>query len=400
MGNVKGRRRRFGSVRQLRSGQWQARYRGPDGLMRPAPQTFPTKTSAEQWLTHAEADILGGDWIDPDAGSVPFAEYAATWIEERDLRPATAQVYRYVLGRHLNPSLGNRAVADIKEPQVRRWRKQLLDSGVSTVSAAKAYRLLKAIMNTAVDDGLIRRNPCRIKGAAQDRSPERSALSLRQVFALADAIDPRYRALVLLAVFASLRWGELAALRRADIDLGAGTVTVARSFNELPGGGYRFGPPKTEAGRRVVAFPAAIVPDLTRHLARFTAPGGDALIFTSPTGLPLRRGNFRRRIWVKAVKAAGIPETHFHDLRHTGNNMTAQAGANLRELMERMGHSSARAALIYLHATGERQRALAATLGTFIEAERASDQGSSGTDVARREDTASETMKPNPVDLG
>jgi hypothetical protein len=172
MGNVKGRRRRFGSVRQLHSGQWQARYRGPDGLMRPAPQTFSTKTSAEQWLTHTEVDILGGDWIDPDAGSVPFAEYAATWIEERDLRPATAQVYRYVLGRHLNPIVGNRAVADIKEPQVRCWRKQLLDSGVSTVSAAKAYRLFKAIMNTAMDDGLIRRNPCRIKGAAQDRSPE------------------------------------------------------------------------------------------------------------------------------------------------------------------------------------------------------------------------------------
>lgn len=283
---------------------------------------------------------------------------------------------------------------------MRSWCGTTGTAGVSTVSAAKAYRLLKAIMNTAVDDGLIRRNPCRIKGAAQDRSPERSALTLRQVFALADVIDPRYRALVLLAVFASLRWGELAALRRADIDTGAGIVTVARSLNELPGGGYRFGPPKTEAGRRVVAFPVAILPDLTRHLTRFTAQGGDALIFTSPTGLPLRRGNFRRRIWVKAVKAAGIPETHFHDLRHTGNNMTAQAGANLRELMERMGHSSARAALIYLHATGERQRALADTLGTFIEAERAPDQGSSGTDVARREGTASETMKPNPVDLG
>jgi integrase len=155
-------------------------------------------------------------------------------------------------------------------------------------------------------------------------------------------IDPRYRALVLLAVFASLRWGELAALCRADIDLEAGTVRISRSLNELPGGGYRFGPPKTEAGRRVVAFPVEITPDLTWHLARFPAHGDDALIFTSPTGMPLRRGNFRRRVWVQAVKAAGLPETHFHNLRHTGNNLTAQAGANLRELMERMGHSSTR----------------------------------------------------------
>ena len=146
-------------------------------LMRPAPQTFPTKTSAEQWLTRTEADLLDGGWIDPDAGLIPFSEYAAAWIEERDLRPSTAQVYRYVLGRHLLPAFGGRTVAEVKEPAVRRWRKKLLDSGVSTVSAAKAYRLLKAIMNTAVDDGLIRRNPCRIKGAAQDRSPERSVLT-------------------------------------------------------------------------------------------------------------------------------------------------------------------------------------------------------------------------------
>jgi integrase len=145
-------------------------------------------------------------------------------------------------------------------------------------------------MNTAMDDGLIRRNPCRVKGAAQDRSPERSILTTRQVFALADAVDPRYRALILLAVFGSLRWGELAALRRTDIDLDAGTVTIARSLNELPGGGFRFGPPKTDAGRRVVALPVPIVPDLAWHLARLTATRDDALIFTSPTGMPLRRG--------------------------------------------------------------------------------------------------------------
>ena len=143
---------------------------------------------------------------------------------------------------------------------------------------------------------------------------------------------------------------------------------------------------------------------LTWHLARFTGPGEDALIFTSPTDMPLRRGNFRRRVWVKAVKAAGVPETHFHDLRHTGNNLTAQAGANLRELMERMGHSSTRAALIYLHGTTERQRALADTLGTFIEAERVPDQEPdqepSGTDVARREQDAADTTEPKSADLG
>ena len=91
---------------------------------------------------------------------------------------------------------------------------------------AKAYRLLKAIMNTAVDDGRIRRNPCRIKGASQETSPERPVLTVAQVYALAEAIDRRYRALVLLAAFGSLRWGELAALRRSDIDLTNRTIRV------------------------------------------------------------------------------------------------------------------------------------------------------------------------------
>ena len=169
-GNTKGRRRRFGAVRQLPSGQWQARYQGPDGLMRPADQTFPTKTSAERWLTRTEADIIDSDWIDPDAGLIPFANYAAAWIEERpDLRPKTVELYRYLLRRHLAAAsaFGSRTIAEIRDAQVRRWRKALLDCGVSPVTVAKAYRLLKAIMNTAVEDGLIRRNPCRIKGAGQ-----------------------------------------------------------------------------------------------------------------------------------------------------------------------------------------------------------------------------------------
>jgi integrase len=387
MGNAKGHRRRFGSIRELASGQWQARYRGPDGIMRPADRTFPTKTEAERWLTRTEADILNDEWTNPDAGLISFGEFAAFWIEERpNLRPKTAENYRYVLANHLTPALGSRAIAEIKERNIRRWRKNLLDAGVSVATTAKAYRLLKAIMNTAVDDGLIRRNPCRIKGAAQDRSPERPILSLQQVFTLADFIHPRYRALILLAVFGCLRWGELAALRRTDIDLATRTVRIERTLTELRGSGQVFGPPKTDAGHRTVAFPDFIVPNLTNHLAQFTAPEADALVFTSPTGTPLRHSNFRRRAWAKAIEAAGLPAIHFHDLRHTGNTLTAEAGANLRELMERMGHRSTRAAMIYLHSTSERQRALADTLGALVATKLKSgraDSKASGTEVAR-----------------
>jgi integrase len=240
---------------------------------------------------------------------------------------------------------------------IRRWRKTLLDSGVSEVTAAKAYRLLRAILNTAADDGLIRRNPCRIKGAGDEHSLERPVLTVAQVYLLADAAGDRYRALVLLATFASLRWAELAALRPEDIDLTARTVRVTGQISYQRGGGHSFIPPKSRAGRRVVSFPDLIAPDVRKHLDGLGP--STVLVFTSPDGLPLRYSNFYRRTWMPALVAVGLDGVHFHDLRHTGNQFSAEAGANLRELMERMGHDSTRAASIYLHSSRERQQAIA-----------------------------------------
>jgi integrase len=239
---------------------------------------------------------------------------------------------------------------------------------VSPVTTAKAYRLLKAIMNTAVDDGLIRRNPCRIKGASQERSAERPVLTVAQVYALAEAVGSRYRALVLLACFCGLRWGELAGLQRRDIDCDRGTIRVARQLCEVTGCPPFFAPPKSDAGKRLVAIPPVILPDVRSHLDTHTLPGPGSLLFTSPAGKPMRHGNFRRRVWLPALASAGV-DVHLHDLRHTGNGLVAEAGANPRELMERLGHSTSRAALIYLHSTAERQHQLADAVAARVQAE-------------------------------
>lgn len=133
------------------------------------------------------------------------------------------------------------------------------------------------------------------------------------------------------------------------------------------------------------------------HVSCFAQADDDGLIFTSSSGAPLRRSNFRRRVWLPALHKAGLPPVHFHDLRHTGNNLTATAGANLRELMTRMGHSSTRAALIYLHSTDERQQAIADALGDLAarelerkpgRAQRRASTRPSGTQRARRRDDA------------
>src|SRR5262249_46276801 len=152
---------------------------------------------------------------------------------------------------------------------------------------------------------------------------------------LFDRIPVRYRAMLLLATFASLRFGELAALRSGDIDLERGTVRVVRSLVQMDSGTLVEDTPKSRAGRRVGAFPREIVPELRWHLERFAEPGPDGLLFVGRKGGRLRRSNFRE-LWINACDAAGLTGLHLHDLRHTGNTMAAATGASLRELMERM----------------------------------------------------------------
>ncbi|QDN54323.1 MULTISPECIES: tyrosine-type recombinase/integrase [unclassified Streptomyces] len=217
-----------------------------------------------------------------------------------------------------------------------------------------------------VDDEMIRRNPCRIKGADSYDVPERPVLSVTEVFGVADAIAPRYRLLVLLAAFTTLRFGELAALRRKDIDLAGRLVVVRRAQAELQDGRLFDKAPKSAAGVRTVSFPGELVDAITLHLECYAAAGQDGHVFVGPQGGQLRRSNFRDD-WVKARKDAGVTaELHFHDLRHTGNTLASTAGASTRELMTRMGHSSSRAALIYQHMTSDRVRAIADRLGTMI----------------------------------
>lgn len=365
------RRRQFGRIRKLPSGRFQARYLGPDGIDHPAPDTFRTKTEAAAWLSKQEAEILNDAWINPDAGKVLLRDYGATWIEERPkLAPRTVQGYRGLLKNHIAPTLGALAVNEIKDAQVRRWRKKLVDAEVGEATIARAYQLLKSIMNTAIEDELIRRNPCRIKGGAQNDTPERPTLTVEQVFNVAGEVPLRYRLLVLFATFASMRWGEMAAIQRGDVDLTAYTINVQRSAIELDGEPIRIGPPKSAAGQRRISFPEELLPYVEYHLETYVGPDASALVFASWEGGYLRRANFNK-IWTEARNAVALGDVHVHDLRHTGNSLAADTGAPLKDLMQRMGHSTVRAALIYQHKTPGRDRKIAKSLGELIkEAER------------------------------
>jgi integrase len=361
-------RRRFGNVRKLPSGRFQARYVGPDGLERKAPATFATERQAEKWLTIVESEVVRSVWTAPEAGEVELEEYAVRWIAERKLAPRTRENYEDLYRLHIRPHLGHLMIGSIKPATIRSWRTRLLDGGTREPQAVKAYSLLRAILNTAVrEDGLIRDNPCRIKGYDRYHTPERPTATVAQVYALAAAVPEHYSALIVVAALSGLRWGELAALRRQDVDLDAGTVRVPRKLAALRHR-MEFGPPKSDAGNRVVALPKAAIEALKPHLNARVAAGPDALIFTGLDGGVLRTGNFGRAVrWSETVQAVGLPAGfHFHDLRHTGNTLAAASGASTRELMHRLGQSSMRAALIYQHATSERDREIAAGMDRRI----------------------------------
>ena len=124
--------------------------------------------------------------------------------------------------------------------------------------------------------------------------------------------------------------------------------------------------PESRAGRRVVSFPREVTPELRWHLERFAEPGERGFVFAGPKGGRLRRSNFHKSVWPKARAVVAMPELHFHDLRHTGGTLSAASGATLKELMARLGHSSVRAAMLYQHATRDRDQAIAKALGAFV----------------------------------
>ena len=195
---------------------------------------------------------------------------------------------------------------DITPAGVRAWRHWLLSAGIGGPTVAGSYRFLRAVLNTAVDDELIRKNPCRIKGADKDNSPERPTVTIGEVYAIADAIKPWWRALVLMAAFSSLCWGELVALRRRHVDLEHGLVTVKAKLAEV-GGRFEVGLPKSQAGVRVVAIPQAIVADLTTHLDKWSEAGANGRVFVGPGerrhGGPTSTSTGRRRSPSRACRS-------------------------------------------------------------------------------------------------
>lgn len=211
--------------------------------------------------------------------------------------------------------------------------------------AAQAYRLLKAAMTVAVEEGVIVSNPCTIKRAGEVSAAERVPATVPQVAAIACAMPDRYGAAVWVAAFSGLRHGELFALQRRHVDLQTGRIRVEQAL-EMRGSARVFGPPKSTAALRSVTIGEPALGHLRRHVDTFVARRDDALIFSTSSGRPVYGIG---PLFARAREAAGRPELRWHDLRHTGATLALQTGANFVDVQARMGHATMDAARRYLH---------------------------------------------------
>jgi integrase len=308
-------RRMFGTVRKLPSGRWQARYWDDKGRRQTAPHTFLTKADAARYLALVEADLTRGLFHDPRRGAIPFGEWADRWMDNAELRPTTRDLYGYLLRRFIKPTFEAVTLAEIDDVMVEDWLAELRTRPkLSSSTIAKAYRLLARILGAAVKQRYILHTTWRIEGAGKEHAAKMRCASPEQINALADAVAPRYRALVLVAGYGGLRWGELVGLRRHRVDLTARTVQVAEQVTEI-NAQFRRGVPKSEAGLRSVALPRFVVKALDEHLTTWAEPGAAGLVFPAAEGGWMRRSNFRRRVWLPATKAVGVEGLRFHDLR-------------------------------------------------------------------------------------
>jgi integrase len=301
-------------------------------------KSFRRRIDADRWLAGEVGKVDAGAWVDPAAGEVLVAEWAAAWVAGlHSLKPKTAAGYESLLRSRVLPTFGAFQLRQVSAAAIRAWLAAMLDEGLSPARARQARQVLGAMLGQAVADGILVSNPVDRVKAPTVRPRRQAFLTADEVEALAAACEDRQRgagALVYLLAWSGLRWGEAVALRWSSIDTARRRVRVNASATEVSGR-LEWGSPKTHEARSV------IVP---RFVVDRLGPKGepDALVFTAPKGGPLRTSNFRTAVWLPAVEAAGLRSDLVpHDLRDTAAALMISAGASIKAVQRALGHASA-----------------------------------------------------------
>jgi integrase len=338
----------LGHIQRRGDGRWRARYRETAGSKERS-RTFPRRVDAERFLTGIEHSKLMGNYVDPSASRITFRLFAEDWRQQQIHRPGTATSVDQQLRLHVYPVIGDRALGTIRPSDIQALVRRLAtDLAPSTVHVI--HGRVAAVFRAAVRDRLIGSTPC-----VDIRLPRRSGAPLEvltpdQAFALADALPPRYRAVVEAGAGLGLRPGELFGLTVDRVDFLRASVRIDQQLARVRGSGVGLAPLKTEASYRSLPLPSVVASALAAHLTRWPAHPDLGVIFTNERGRPVQQHPFAC-VWETARGRAGLPEWATpHDLRHLYASLLIRSGASVKVLQARLGHASARTTLdVYGH---------------------------------------------------
>ena len=384
-------KRVFGGIRRLPSKRYQAYYTGPDGTRHVAHSTYARKSDAESWLNSEERLIDEGQWTPPDRrrpnavtarDPLTVEEYVRAVIDRRatrsrrPLKPST--VATYLQGQRLVvfPALGSTRLVDLTADQVQRWWAGL---PANPTQNGNAYDVFRSVLDTAVKEGLIEANPCRIEGAGKP-APKRKGrvLAADIVVAYLAAADDHYRPMLGILLWCSQRSGEVRALRRCDVADDGAWVRVAQGVTRVAeetaegrlGSRFHIDTPKTDAGIREVAVPPVIIDELRATIDAHDGAGRgpEDLLFPARNGVDPIADSVLRKAHNRALKRIGLEGITLHDLRRSGATLAGQSGATIKELMLRLGHTRPDVAMIYQIADRERDKQIAERMATLVPA--------------------------------
>ena len=384
--------RGFGSIRKLPSGMHQCRYIGPDGRRHTAPRTYDRWADADNWLNKErrywdglEADGKLSEWRTPeqrhldDLGTLnalstapTLQEYSERYMRRPELSPSTLKRNKSLLKVHILPSLGSVRLPDITKTMIRGWW-QSLDPEIKRTNDL-AYQLLRGMLNIAVEEEILTENPCQVKGAggaSKAKGPD--TLTPAEVIDIANSASPRLAMAIHIMAWCDLRNGEVFELRRKDIEPDCSVIHVRRAVTKGDNG-YVIGPTKTEAGVRDMPVPEPLQALLKKHLRDYAQIGPDGLLFYNQrTGQNVNETEVRDA-FVRAREKAGTPLKPDgkpytpYDLRAFALTQAGIAGATLRELQARAGHTTAAMVMRYQRVDTDHHAKVTARIGEQFEA--------------------------------
>ncbi len=344
---------RVRSQRYGRGKRWRVRWVDPQ-TGEPRTEAFERKADAERHDVNMHADISRGQYVDPRAGRVTVAEYAERWRVAQLHRDSTADLVERAIRLYVVPTLGHRAMADVRAQHLRTWVKTVsADLRPSTVHLVYGY--LKTMFGAAVVDRVIGITPC--VGVRLPDIPYREYYvpTPEEVHALAASIAARYRPVPYVAAGCGLRGSEVFGLERGDVDFARREVHVRRQLKRMTGQPAYLGELKSPSSRRTVELPRVVADALSAHLDRFPVTARDVedrtdprdahrrpahLLFTTTSGLPLHRSIWSAA-WQRAVRRAGLPIGFgLHGLRHYFATLLIHNGASVKTVQLALGHSS------------------------------------------------------------